>query len=71
VDVKFLLKQRYNAGIPQAAGRPPLGSAAAFLLSNDRSVYARVPGYRLLYESHPSPGLGLYRLYDLDDTSAR
>jgi hypothetical protein len=65
VDAPFLLKSRYAAGIPLATAKPPLGSAAYLLLQYDRKYYGTVPGYRLLYESHPRAPR--FRLYDLAD----
>jgi hypothetical protein len=65
VDAPFLLKSRYAAGIPLATATPRLGSAAYLLLQNDRKYYGTIPGYRLLYESHPR--VPRFRLYDLAD----
>jgi len=65
VDVPFLLKGRYAAGIPLDGSKLPTGSAASLLLTNDRNLYQAIPGYRLIYESNPH--LSRFRLYDLVD----
>jgi len=63
VDMPFLWKSRYAAGLPLDASVPPARSAASLLLTNDRNIYKSIPGYRLLYES--SSRAPLFRLYDL------
>jgi hypothetical protein len=72
VNAQFLLKSRYAAGIPLDAATPPPGSAAFYLLTDDRKFYGTLPGYRLLYQSHPRvPRFRLYDLADPDEAGAR
>lgn len=69
IDAPFLWARRYEAGVRLDARAPPSGSAAFSLLTNDRSLYGTLPGYRLLYESAPrSPR---FRLYELVGDEAR
>lgn len=64
IDAQRLWSNRYAAGIPFSKGPQP-GSAASRLLNSDRNIYGTIPGYRLLYQSHPQAPR--YRLYDLVD----
>jgi hypothetical protein len=65
---RFVLRvgMAYTGGLADAAVPNPQ-SAFGHLQSEDPQVFARIPGYTLVYRSEPRPGLPeLYRLYRLD-----
>lgn len=61
----WMWQNRYIGGLPMSATRPADGSTAAWFLSRNPKIYARVPGFELAYESPEGFGLSNFRVYRL------